>query len=109
MSLTPFYPPNRSSSFDGTVRVWDPVTGKARLTLTPHSAMVYALAFSPSGEFVASTSTDRLVAVHSTSDGSLVRTYVGPAAGFDVAWAPEGNRLAACFASGAVALIDVRV
>ena len=71
--------------------------------------MAYSVAFSPSGEFVASISTDRLVAVHSTADGSLVRTYVGPAAGFDVSWAPEGTRLAACFATGAVAVIDLRM
>ena len=91
------------------MRVWDPAVGKARLTLAPHASMVYALAFSPSGEYVASTSTDRLVAIHSTSDGALVRTFVGPAAGFDVAWAPEGNRLAACFATGQIAIIDLRV
>ena len=90
------------------MRVWDPAVGKARLTLAAHSAMVYAVAFSPTGEFVASVSADRVVAVHATADGALVRSFLGPAAGFDVAWAPEGNRVAASFATGAVAVIDLR-
>lgn len=97
-----------SASFDGSVRIWDPTVSKARLVLSSHSSVIYSVAFSPSGEFVASTAADRVVAIHSTADGSLVRSYLGPGAGYDLEWAPEGNRLAACFSTGGVSVIDMR-
>ncbi len=102
-------PPPRSASFDGTVRIWDPAApSKARLVLASHSAMVYAVAFSPNGDFVATTSADRIVAIHSTVDGALVKSYMGSGAGYDLSWAPEGNRVAACFATGNIAVIDMK-
>ena len=92
------------------MRVWDLAAGRSRLTLGGgvHSGMVYALAWSPCGTLLATTAADKRVAVWSASDGALVRTFTGPAAGFDVAFAPEGGKVAACFASGAVVVIDLR-
>lgn len=99
-----------SASLDHTARVWDPTSGRSRLTLGAgvHSGMLYALAWSPCGEWIATAAADRLVAVWSAQDGALVRTFTGPAAAFDVAFAPEGGRLAATFATGTVAVIDMR-
>lgn len=98
-----------SASFDASVRLWDPSQGKVHSTLNHHSALVYSLAFSPSGDYLASSSGDKTVCVWSTKDGSLVRTFTGPSACYDTAFSPDGGKLAACFSSGAVTVIDLRL
>jgi transducin (beta)-like 1 len=102
-----------SACFDGTVKVWDVGTLKARgtpalFTLQRHAALVYALAYSPDGDYLATAGADRSVNIYSAADGSLVRTYLGPAAAFDAAFSPAGNRLAVAFASGVTTVIDLR-
>ena len=90
--------------------MWDPASGRSRLTLGAgvHSGMVYALAWSPCGDMLATAASDRVVAVWSALDGALIRPFTGPAAAYDVAFAPEGGKLAAAFATGAVAVLDLR-
>jgi transducin (beta)-like 1 len=98
-----------SASYDATVRLWDAAAGKARATLAHHSALVYSVVFSPDGALLASTSADRVVCLWSARDGALLRTFAGPAACYDAAFSPDGGKLAACYASGAVAVLDLRL
>ena len=104
-----------SASFDGSVRLWDLASLQSRgstqpqgLLLSRHTALVYSIAFSPDGAYLASAGADRMVNVWSTSDGSLVRTYSGPAAVFDVQFSPSGQRLGVAFANGMTGLIELR-
>jgi len=97
------------ASFDSTVRLWDPATTRCRHTLAKHSATVYALGWSPSGDFVASGAGDRSVHVWSAKDGGLVRSFTAPSGVFDVAFNSTGDVLAVCCANGAVALVDLRL
>ena len=97
------------------MRLWDVASLRLRGTSQPagmalqrHSALVYAVAFSPDGDYLASAGADRGVHVWSAADGSLVRTYTGAAAAFDVQFSAEGGRLAVALANGSTAVIDLR-
>lgn len=47
-----------SSSFDGTSRLWDSVTGECLRVFQDHKRHVYALAFSPDARFFATGGAD---------------------------------------------------
>src|SRR5205814_4594278 len=72
-----------SASFDKTVRVWDvalrqpgdPHAGTP--TLTGHSDFVYAVAWDPKGEWIASASKDRTVKVVDAKTGTTRLTLSG--------------------------------
>ena len=50
-----------SGAEDATVRLWDPVTGELKRTLTGHSNVVSNVAFSPDGQTLASGAGDGTV------------------------------------------------
>src|SRR5262249_35059734 len=50
-----------SASQDGTVKVWDAISGQEALTLQGHTSTVYSVAFSPDGQRLASASQDGTV------------------------------------------------
>lgn len=102
------YALSRSASLDSTVKVWDPATGKERFTLARHSAMVYAMSYSPDGEFLVSGSTDRSVFVWRVRDGSLVRAFSAPSGVYDLSFNASGDKVAVCCANAAVAVVDMR-
>ncbi len=107
-----FFCCGNSCCFDGTVKIWDAATlrpkAAATLTISRHTSLVYAIAYSPDGDYFATAGADRGVHVWSSSDGSLVRTFMGPSAAFDVAFSPTGGKVAVAYASGAAAVIDLR-
>ena len=50
-----------SGSEDGTVKLWDPATGRERCTLVGHTGGLVAVAISPDGSLLASASADMTV------------------------------------------------
>jgi transducin (beta)-like 1 len=70
---------------------------------------VYSLAFSPTGEYVATGSFDKFIHVWSVADGSLVKSYQGSGGIFEVCWNKDGNQVAACFTSMTLAVVDLRM
>ena len=52
-----------SASDDGTVRIWDPVTGQQRAALTDHTGGVDAVAIAPDGTWLASGGDDGTVRI----------------------------------------------
>lgn len=67
-----------SSSKDGTVRVWDSLSGKCVFVLSGHTLSVTAVEWGSRGS-IYSCSQDRTIKVWNAADGSLVRTLTGHA------------------------------
>jgi roadblock/LC7 domain-containing protein len=89
-----------SASSDGTVWLWDPVSGEHRHILTGHESDgyrsdVYGVAFSPDGRLLASTGTDKTVKLWDPATGAAVATLTGHAGVVSaVAFSPDGRLLA---------------
>ncbi|KAI0890603.1 WD40 repeat-like protein [Annulohypoxylon maeteangense] len=101
-----------SSSADGTVRIWDAVTGQHAETLVGHMAGVSAVAWSPDSATLASGSDDKAIRLWDRVTGRPARagkpllghhSYV-----YCLAFSPKGNILASGSYDEAVFLWDVR-
>jgi WD40 repeat protein len=83
-----------SASKDGTVRLWDTITGKLRRTLEGHEEWATSVAFSPDGTRLASGSHDGTVRLWDVTEGRQTAVLVGKGAVQSVAFSPDGRRLA---------------
>jgi WD40 repeat protein len=85
-----------TSSYHGTVRLWDaatrqpirPITGKP-------SCWIWSVAFSPNGKWLASSGQDGTVRLHDATSGRVLRKLRGHRDGVrSVAFSPDSRRLA---------------
>lgn len=97
-----------SASFDGTVRLWNIQDGTCIRVLSKHKDSVYSVSFSSSGEFLASGSLAGQLYIWSIRDGRHIKSYKGEGDIFEVAWNVDETRVAACFSSNVVAVIDMQ-
>jgi transducin (beta)-like 1 len=95
-----------TASFDGTVRLWDVVGGSCLRILQRHRDSVYSVSFSPSGDFLASGSLAGQLYIWNVKEGKPIKSFKGKGDIFEVAWNKEESRVAACFSSNAVSVID---
>ncbi|KAJ9540606.1 hypothetical protein OSB04_027112 [Centaurea solstitialis] len=98
-----------SASFDSTVKLWDVEHGRLVRSLNGHRDAVYALSFSPNGEYLASGSLDRCMHVWSLKEGKIIKTYSGNGSIFEVCWNKEGDKIAACTNNNTVCVLDFRM
>ena len=77
--------------------------------LDKHSDPVYSVAFSANGQYLASGSFDRCLHIWDVRSGALIKTYKGEGGIFEVCWNADGTKVAACFSSKTVAVLDVRM
>eukprot|EP00624_Nannochloropsis_granulata_P002486 evm.model.NODE_22537_length_15415_cov_46.334351.4 len=66
------------------------------------------MAFDKTGEFIASGALGGSLYVWSVKDGTIVRSFSGGGDIFEIAWDRRGERLAACYSTGKVAVLDFR-
>ncbi|MEO7019887.1 MAG: serine/threonine-protein kinase [Ktedonobacteraceae bacterium] len=86
------------------------VLGSTLLTYRGHTDAVYAAAWSPNGQYLASASADTTVRVWNTSSGETLVTYYGHAGLFNgvfaVGWASNGSHIASGGADKTVQVWD---
>lgn len=95
-----------TASFDGSIRLWNIQDGSCSGYFKQHRDSVYSVAFSPSGDFLASGSLAGQMYIWDVAAGQYVKSYKGKGDIFEVAWNKEESRVAACFSSNVVAVID---
>lgn len=84
-----------SSSYDKTIRVWDPADGRCLQTLEGHNDRVTTVAFSPDSRLLASGSFDRTIKVWDPTTGRCLQTLEGHSHLVTaVAFLPDSRRLA---------------
>ena len=96
-----------SSGTDGTVKLWDPASGKLLRTLAGHRDRVWSTAWDARGERLGSGGDDGTVKVWHAASGKLLRTLEGHRASvWSVAWDPCSERLASGGVDGTVKVWD---
>lgn len=98
-----------TASFDGSVRLWDVQDGSCIRVFSRHRDSVYSVSFSPSGCFLASGSLAGQLYIWNVQEGRPVKSYKGKGDIFEVAWNKEETRVAACFSSNIVAILDFKI
>lgn len=97
-----------TASFDGTVILWNIEDGSPFRIFDRHRDSVYSVAFSPSGLFLASGSLGGQMYIWDIEEGQQVKSYKGTGDIFEVSWNKEETRVASCFSSNVVAIVDFR-
>jgi WD40 repeat protein/nucleoside phosphorylase len=93
---------------DGSVRLWDVVSGQAIRVLDGHSARVWSVAFAPDGQTLASGSSDHTVRLWDVNTGRFLHAFEGHEDSVSsVAFAPDGQTLASGSYDTTVRLWDV--
>lgn len=103
-----------SASFDGTARLWEVETAKCVKKFPRRKQPVYAIEFSPDGQYCVIGSFDRTVEVFHVDSGKCVQNFLGPAGVFDVDWntaqgGGNGDKIAVATAKGCVSVMDIRM
>jgi len=79
---------------DFIIRMWDVASGNALGTLEGHTGIVWAVAFSPDSQMLASVSNDSTCMVWDWRSGSIIKTLNLPNAISSVTFSPDGQTLA---------------
>ncbi len=91
---------------NGTVQLWDATNGAESITLTGHVGVVRGLSFSPDSAQLASICAGK-ISVWDIESGQEIVTLVVGGMLFDVAFSPDGKRLATCSSGATVTEWDI--
>ena len=96
--------PSRS----GELKVWNVSTGElVSSNVDSHSDTISGLVFSPSGQSIATSATDRFVKVFKVNGGDLEKSFEGHTNHvLDVTWSADGFLLASAGADNVVKIWD---
>ncbi|KAF8963926.1 WD40-repeat-containing domain protein [Flammula alnicola] len=102
-----------TSSFDGTARLWDSVTGECLNVFRDHKGPLYSLTFSPDGKFIATGSGDGWLHIYHTRSYERVWSWFAGSGNkpgvFEIDWQQDEsvNRIAMALECRQVAVLDV--
>jgi WD40 repeat protein/serine/threonine protein kinase len=97
-----------TASPDGTVKLWDAITGQEVRTLKGHTSPVFSVAFSPDGTRLASGDEDSIV-IWDVTDGRVIHPLIGHKGRvLSLAFGPDGTRLASASYDQTVKIWNVR-
>lgn len=92
-----------AGSADGTVRIWDSVSGMLKYTLVGHEGQVEAIAISPKGDVLATGGRDSTIRLWNTTTGMLISTFNGNFGWVEqLSFSSNGKFLASLEADGSV-------
>ncbi|MEX5636590.1 WD40 repeat domain-containing protein [Parafrankia sp. FMc2] len=94
---------------DGTVRIWDTVTGRTRHRFGAHDGRVASLAFSPDGRRLVTGGDDHKVRIWDVETGSRTEAHTSDEhrrTVTHVAYHPDGRRVASASHDGTVRIWD---
>ena len=84
-----------SGSYDRTIRLWNPNTGRHIRTLEGHTDDVNSVSFSPDGQMIASGSRDDTIRLWNPNTGRHIRTLEGHTDDVNsVSFSPDGQMIA---------------
>ncbi|GAX21127.1 transducin (beta)-like 1 [Fistulifera solaris] len=95
-----------TASFDGKVILWNIEDGSRYRVFDRHRDSVYSVSFSPSGDYLASGALAGQMYIWDIKENCHVKSYQGTGDIFEVAWNKEETRVAGCFSSNTVAIVD---
>jgi WD40 repeat protein len=100
-----------SSSFDGTLRIWDASRGDAStpVAIARHAGDINDVAMTADGHVLATASRDRTVGLWDATTGTALHRLTGHDSEVEsVAFSPDGNLLASATVDGSVILWNVK-
>ena len=96
-----------SSSVDGTIRLWNIITGECRI-IQGHSNWVWSLAFSPNGKILASASFDNSIKLWNVTTDECQKTFIGHHKEvYSISWNFDGTLLASSSADRTIKIWDI--
>lgn len=97
-----------SGASDGSLIVWDAVTGKSVWTLEGQEGHVTAVAWSPDSTRIASSALNNAIQITDASTGDPIRMLEGHTGEvYSVTWSPDGSLMASTSADSSVCIWSV--
>lgn len=98
-----------SGSTDNAVKLWDINSGECLQTLKGHNNWIFAVAFSPNGQTIASASHDRTVRIWNIKTGKCLHICQGHShLVSSVAFNPDGKTIASGSQDQTVRIWDIK-